>query len=85
MLGAFWKKPTEKIAIASIVVGLIGGVAAWQLIADPDMNWFYGNIISLFLPIVIVVILSLIVGGKFDIATLKEYKGLIKTGGEKKQ
>lgn len=84
LLGAFWKKPTEKIAIVSIVAGLIGGVAAWQLIADPDMNWFYGNMISFFVPIVIVVILSLIVGGKFDVSTLKEYKGLIKIGGEKK-
>jgi len=72
--GLFWKKPTAPVVIISIFAGLASGLCAWFLIQNQDINWFVGNILSLCVPAVIIVIGSLFTRGKFDFNKLKEYK-----------
>lgn len=72
--GMFSAKPNKVIALVSTFVGLAGGLGAYFLIENPDLNWFYGNMISLFLPAVLVVVLSPFTKGRFDFAGLKEYE-----------
>lgn len=77
LLGTLWKKPSETVAVVSIIAGFVCGIGAWLLIKNPDVDWFYGNIISLCLPLVLMVVLSLIFPSKFEFSQLKGYQGLI--------
>ncbi|MDO4960708.1 MAG: hypothetical protein Q4E57_02460 [Eubacteriales bacterium] len=71
--GMFCKTTNSKIAIVSTIVGLASGVIAYFMISDPDLNWFVGNILSLCVPAVIVIIGSLICKDEFDFEKLKNY------------
>ncbi len=71
--GVFWKKPTPTIAVVSIFAGLASGLAAWVLIANQDINWFIGNVLSLLVPALVIVVGSLLTKHEFDFAKLQEY------------
>lgn len=71
--GVFWRKPTPRLAVFSIFLGLASGLAAWFLIDNQDINWFVGNVLSLLVPVATVVIGSLFTKNEFDFAKLKEY------------
>ena len=73
LFGTFWERPSQTTGIISILVGFAGGIAAWQLIPNEDMNWFWGNVISLAAPIVLLLILSLLFPSKFSFDTFKQY------------
>ncbi len=73
-VGMIWKKANPAVAVASIFLGLGSGLAAWFAIPNGDINWFVGNILSLCVPIVVVVIGSLFTEKDFDFATLKEFE-----------
>jgi Na+/proline symporter len=75
LAGMLWKKTRPAVAVASVFIGLFAGLAAWLIIKDPDLNWFVGNMLALFLPAVAVIIGSLF-GGKyaFDYTLLKNYE-----------
>lgn len=70
ILGIFWRKPKPSVAIISIIIGLIGGVMAYFLI-DSELNDFYGNLISLTLPFIVIIIGSLFTEDEFNFENLK--------------
>lgn len=72
--GMYWKRPTAKIAVISIAAGLAAGLSAYFMIADQDINWFVGNVLSLTVPAVVVVVGSLFSKHEFDFSKLKEYE-----------
>ena len=71
--GVFWKKPTPTIAVVSIFAGLASGLAAWVLISNQDINWFIGNVLSLLVPALVIVVGSLLTKHEFDFAKLQDY------------
>jgi Na+/proline symporter len=72
--GLLWKKTRPEVAVVSVFVGLAAGIGAWTLIRDPDMNWFVGNMLALFLPAVVVIFGSLFGGYEYNFAALKLYE-----------
>lgn len=72
--GMYWKKTSPVIALISMFAGLAAGLTAWFTIADPDMNWFVGNMLALFLPAVIVILGSPFSKFSFDFTKLKNYE-----------
>jgi Na+/proline symporter len=77
LLGTLWKKPSETVAVISIVAGFVCGIGAWLLIPNSDIDWFWGNVISLCLPLLLMAVLTPIFPSKFKFSQLKDYKGLI--------
>jgi Na+/proline symporter len=74
LAGLLWKKTRPSLAVASVFIGLIAGLAAWIIIQDEDLNWFVGNMLALFLPIVVIVVGSALPSKyTFDYNILKEY------------
>lgn len=71
--GMFCKGTTSKIAIISTIAGLVCGVIAYFVIQDEDLNWFVGNILSLCLPAVIVIIGTMMSKESFDFNKLLNY------------
>ncbi|WP_217586097.1 sodium:solute symporter family transporter [Lentibacillus saliphilus] len=74
ILGLFWRRPNQTIAIWSIVLGVTGGVLTFLLIDDPDIDYFYGNVVSLVLPFIIVIIGSLFSKEAYHFDQLKHYR-----------
>lgn len=72
--GLIWKKTSPKVALASIFIGMIGGIIAYFTIENQDINYFVGNVISLLLPLLIVLIGSLPSKYEFDFNILKNYR-----------
>ena len=72
--GIYWKKAHPTVAVVSIFIGLAAGLTAWFTIKDPDLNWFVGNVLSLTVPAVVVIIGSIFVKYEFDFEKLKEYE-----------
>ena len=74
LAGLLWKKTRPEVAVVSIFVGLIGGIAAWLIIKDPDLNWFVGNMIALLAPAAVIILGSPFGKYSFDFTQLKNYK-----------
>lgn len=72
--GMIWNRVSSKVALASIFIGLAAGLGAYFLIPDDNINYFVGNVCSLLVPIVVVMIGSLFTKKKFDFAVLKHYE-----------
>jgi Na+/proline symporter len=72
--GLLWKKTPPVLAVVSIFAGLIAGFCAWFLIADPDFNWFVGNMLALFLPALFIIIGSFFSKYEYNFAALKTYE-----------
>lgn len=73
ILGLFWKKTNQTTAILSMVLGIIGGVVTYLLIDDPDVDYFYGNVVSLVLPFVILIVGGLFTKEEYNFDALKDY------------
>lgn len=71
--GIYWKKTSPTVAIASIFIGLAAGMTAWFTIPNQDINWFVGNILSLVVPAVVVILGSVFSKYEFDFSVLKSY------------
>lgn len=71
--GLIWDKVSSKIAIASIFIGMATGLMAYFLIDDKNINYFVGNVCSLLVPIVVILIGSIFTKKKFNFEHLKEY------------
>lgn len=72
----WWKKTTRGVAITSIVVGLIGGIATYFAVPDSDLDYFYGNVVALLLPVAVVAIGSIANRRSYDFTQLLEYRSL---------
>jgi Na+/proline symporter len=69
----FSKKPTGALANISIIAGLVTGIGSYFMVKDPEINWFVGNVCSLFVPAIIVIVGSMLTKNKFDFEKMKEY------------
>ncbi|MCM3791102.1 Na(+)/glucose symporter [Domibacillus indicus] len=74
IIGLWSKRLNSTIAICSMMVGLAGGLSAYFMIDNPDLNWFIGNILSLALPFLVILIGLPFSRKQYDFAPLKEYE-----------
>lgn len=72
--GLIWDKVSNKVAMASIFIGMISGLIAYFAIPDDDINYFIGNVLSLLVPVVVILIGSLFTKHKFNFDKLKNYE-----------
>lgn len=72
--GLIWDKVSKYVALASIFIGLAAGLGAYFMIPDENINYFVGNVCSLLVPVVVVMIGSLFTKENFDFTKLKDYE-----------
>lgn len=72
--GLIWDKVSAKVAAASIFIGMGAGLLAYFMIPDDNINYFVGNVCSLCVPILIIVVGSIFTKERFDFARLKSYQ-----------
>lgn len=66
------RRPTGRVAAASIVTGLVAGIATYLLVDNPDVDYFYGNLVSLIVPAVVMVVGSAAERERFDFGSLSK-------------
>ena len=64
--GLIWDKVSSRVAVASIFIGMICGLIAYFMIPDDNINYFVGNVFSLCVPLVVIMIGSLFEKEHFD-------------------
>lgn len=74
IFGLTSRRPSAVSAIASIVIGLIAGLGVYFMVDDPDLNYFYANVVSLLVPAVVILVGSTVTSDKYDFAQLKAYR-----------
>jgi Na+/proline symporter len=74
LFGVFSRRASSGLALVATALGLVGGLGAWILIDDKDLNWFVGNVISLGLPIVLLLVLTPLLSGRFDFSRLRSWR-----------
>lgn len=74
VLGVFWKKVSPKVATASIFIGIAVGLITYIAIPDGNINYVVGNLCSLFVPIVIIVVCSLLGNYEYDFEKMAAYE-----------
>jgi Na+/proline symporter len=74
IMGMLWKKVTPASAIVSMIAGLGGGLIAYFTISDPDQAQFIGNLISLVLPYIVLLVWGLFTKYEYDFTKLKDYR-----------
>lgn len=72
--GLIWDKVSSKVAVASIFIGMICGLIAYFMIPDDNINYFVGNVFSLCVPIIVIIIGSIFEKQHFDFEQLKAYQ-----------
>ena len=72
--GLIWDKVSKKVALASIFIGMAAGLVAYFAIPDDNINYFVGNVCSLLVPVLVIMIGSLLTKEKFDFEELKNYQ-----------
>lgn len=74
VLGMIWKRLTAVHAGVAIVLGLGSGLTAYFAIADEELNYFVGNLLSLLVPVAVLAIGSLFSRSKYDFGQLLTYR-----------
>ncbi|EMR06611.1 Na(+)/glucose symporter [Bhargavaea cecembensis DSE10] len=74
ILGLWLDKINSKVAFASIIIGLGSGLAAFALISDDELNWFVGNMFSLILPFIVLLVSIPFTKERFDYNVLSNYE-----------
>lgn len=74
------RRPSGPLAIVAIVVGLGCGLATYLLNDNPDLNYFYGNLVSLLVPFVVVGAGSLFSSNRYDFTALTQYRSRHQSG-----
>lgn len=72
--GLIWDKVSSKIAAASIFIGMAAGMIAYFMIPDDNINYFIGNVCSLGIPVLVIMIGSFFTKEHFDFEKLKQYE-----------
>lgn len=72
--GLIWDKVSTKVALASIFIGMATGLVAYFMIPDDNINYFIGNVCSLLVPVLVIMIGSLFTRERFDFEELKNYE-----------
>lgn len=71
--GLIWRKVSPAIAGTSIFIGMICGITAYFVIPDDQINYFVGNLCSLLIPVLVIVVASVASNYEFDWQKLKTY------------
>ena len=74
ILGLWLPKLNTKVSFVSVFAGLIAGLLAFFIIPDDEINWFVGNMLSLFLPFIIILIGLPLSREKFNFEVLEKYE-----------
>lgn len=74
LFGVFSRRASSGVALFATGAGLVAGLAAWALIEDSEVNWFFGNVISLCLPVLLLVALTPLFSRKFDFSRLRQWR-----------
>lgn len=68
------RRPSGTLAVSSIIIGLVAGVGAYLVIDDPDLNYFYGNLTSLLVPAIVIIVGSFFTSDRYDFRGLHSYR-----------
>lgn len=68
------RRPSGPLAVASIVIGLVAGIATYLAISDPEVDYFYGNVVSLVVPAVVILVGALVRPAHYDFGPLRSYR-----------
>ena len=74
LIGMFSRRLNRAVVHVSIWTGLVLGLVAYFVIKDTNINFFVGNVISLCLPMIILLISIPFTREKFDFQKLKSYQ-----------
>lgn len=74
ILGLWIPNLNKQVALFSVIMGLIAGLLAFFIIPDEEINWFVGNMLSLFLPFIIILISLPFSKTKFDFTNLEKFE-----------
>ena len=74
ILGMFWNKVSSFAAGLSIAVGIGSGILVYMIIPDPNVNYVAGNLCSLLVPFVVIIISVLVGNYEFNYSKLKNYE-----------
>ena len=72
--GLLWKKTSPKVAVISMVAGLAGGLITFFMIEDQNNAQFFGNLVALVLPYIVIFFGSVFSKYEFDFNKLKNYE-----------
>jgi Na+/proline symporter len=73
LAGLYWKKVSGRVAILSVFAGILAGFGIWVYMDDPEIGWYYGSILSLVVPILFILIMSLFAKENFNFKKLSYY------------
>lgn len=71
IMGLLGKKDYGSSPLIALSLGLFCGFSFWFINMDVQTNWFYGTLISFFLPILILLLWGIIRNRKFNFTSLK--------------
>ena len=74
IVGLFSRRINAVIAAVATFLGLAGGLVAYFVIPDTNLNFFVGNVITLCLPFLIMLVSVPFVQPRFDFAKLHAYQ-----------
>jgi Na+/proline symporter len=74
IIGLWSPRLHTRAAFASIFLGLAAGLAAYFAISDDDINWFVGNMLSLGVPFLLILLSLPFSTSRFDFGKLKRYQ-----------
>jgi Na+/proline symporter len=74
ILGLWLPKLNTKVAFTSMFAGLISGLIAYFTIQNQDLNWFFGNMLALGIPFIIILASLPFSKEQYDFGSLKDYE-----------
>lgn len=74
IIGLWSKRMNKQIAVISIIAGLVAGLSAYFMIPNEETNWFVGNILSLGLPFLIILVSLPFTKERYDFQRLHDYR-----------
>lgn len=80
VLGMIWKRLTATHAVLAVVLGLASGLTAYFAIADDELNYFVGNLLSLLVPVVVLAIGQATSRKQYDFDQLLTYRSATAPG-----
>lgn len=74
VFGMTSRRPNGPLAVTAIAVGLVAGIVTYLSSMDPELDYFYGNVVSLVVPFVVVGVGSLFTSVRYDFSALVRYR-----------
>lgn len=74
ILGLWLPKLNTRVAFLSVFIGLFSGLLAFFIIPNDEINWFVGNMLSLGLPFIVILVSLPFNKSGFNFSKLEEYR-----------